>query len=194
MTEISISSASAEYSHFLHHRDKVTFQGDFEFIKTYRYSRGLYVHCTLYALEVAVKGLRHTTLTFTSSTVDRLKSNLNMFRVILLFSLVLSCSAFFSTSTFRQRVGASSLLMGNLIDNFRFVKHYNRFTFKTLYKCVVAAGLEETLAGPGPFTGSTFFVQRVIITHPTSVFRCIHLLPLLLSVFAPTDAAFAELP
>lgn len=162
---------------------------------TYRYSRGLYVHCTLYALEVAVCLRHNISLTFTSSAVDRLKSNnLNMFRVILLFSLVLSCSAFFSTSTFRQRVGASSLLMGNLIDNFRFVKHYNRFTFKTLYKCVVAAGLEETLAGPGPFTGSTFFVQRVIITHPTSVFRCIHLLPLLLSVFAPTDAAFAELP
>jgi hypothetical protein len=117
-----------------------------------------------------------------------------MFRVILLVSLVLSCSAFFSTSTFRQRVGTSSLLMGNLIDNFRFVRHYNRFTFKTLYKCLEAAGLEETLAGPGPFTGSNFFMQLVMITHAASAFRSIHHLPLLLSVFAPTDAAFAELP
>lgn len=105
------------------------------------------------------------------------KLTLNMLRVILLFSLVLSCSAFFSTSIYRQRVGTSSLVMGNLIDNFRFVKHYNRFTFKTLYKCVVAAGLEETLAGPGPFTGSTYFEQRVMITHVIPVFRCIHHLP-----------------
>jgi hypothetical protein len=93
-----------------------------------------------------------------------------MFRVILLVSLVLSCSAFFSTSAFRQRVGTSSLLMGNLIDNFRFVRHYNRFTFKTLYKCLEAAGLEETLAGPGPFTGSNFFMQRVMIRHAASAF------------------------
>ena len=79
--------------------------------------------------------------------------------------LLVSCSSFSMTSMAHiTKRGASSLRMGTLVENFRFVKHFNRFTFKTLYKAIAAAGLEDTLSG-GSFT-----------------------------VFAPTDAAFAELP
>jgi uncharacterized surface protein with fasciclin (FAS1) repeats len=59
--------------------------------------------------------------------------------------------------------GVSSLRMGDIVDICRF-KTVRRLSFKTLYAAIAAAGLEETLKGPGPFT-----------------------------IFAPTDQAFADL-
>jgi uncharacterized surface protein with fasciclin (FAS1) repeats len=59
---------------------------------------------------------------------------------------------------------STSLRMGDIVDMCRFEKP-RRLTFKTLYAAIAAAGLEDTLKGPGPFT-----------------------------VFAPTDAAFEQLP
>jgi len=72
---------------------------------------------------------------------------------------VAACSAFtnFNVIGTSSRIlkGATNLQMGNMVENFRFVKHFNRFTFKTLYKCVAAAGLEEALSGAGPLTGKS---------------------------------------
>lgn len=57
----------------------------------------------------------------------------------------------------------STLVMGNLVENFQHKKHFNRFTFKSLYKAIDAAGMVDMLSG-GDYT-----------------------------VFAPSDAAFEEL-
>lgn len=78
-----------------------------------------------------------------------------MFSVVLLLVALASCAAFSNMgSTYRAYKGASSLQMGNIVENLRFVKHYNRFTFKTLYKCIAAAGLEDALSVPGPLTSN----------------------------------------
>jgi len=58
---------------------------------------------------------------------------------------------------------ANSLLMGSLVETFKFKKIMNRFTFKTLAEAIEVAGLADTLSGDKKFT-----------------------------VFAPTDAAFVE--
>ena len=77
-----------------------------------------------------------------------------MFSYLFIFATIASCSAFTNLIGGSRLVkGATSLYMGNMVENFRFVKHFNRFTFKTLYKCVAAAGLEEALSGAGPLTG-----------------------------------------
>ena len=77
-----------------------------------------------------------------------------MLSFVVLAILAVSVSAFSPMGASRLVNKGSTLIMGTMVDNLRFVKHFNRFTFKTLYKAVAAAGLEETLAGAGPFTGT----------------------------------------
>lgn len=70
----------------------------------------------------------------------------------LLLATLASCSAFMMGAQTRITKGMN-LQMGTLVENFQFKKHFNRFTFKTLAKCVTAAGLVDALSAPGPFTG-----------------------------------------
>ena len=46
---------------------------------------------------------------------------------------------------------SSSLMMADLTDTMKF-KTIFRLKFSSLYGAIAAAGLEETLKGPGPFT------------------------------------------
>ena len=88
-----------------------------------------------------------------------------MFGVVLLIVALASCSSFSTMggSIHRAYKGASSLQMGNIVENLQFVKHYNRFTFKTLYKCIAAAGLEDALSAAGPFTSKFYyFIDNLI--------------------------------
>ena len=82
-----------------------------------------------------------------------------MFSVIILALIVLVsvCSAL-KTASFKVR--SSSRLQANIVQT-----AVSAGSFKTLVAAVTAAGLADTLSGPGPF-----------------------------SVFAPTDEAFAKLP
>ena len=86
---------------------------------------------------------------------------MTIFLVTLVLTTLALCTSFNFAPSRMVKASTSTLRMGNLVENIQFVKHFNRFTFKTLYKCVAAAGLTEVLAGDGPFT-----------------------------LFAPTDAAF----
>jgi uncharacterized surface protein with fasciclin (FAS1) repeats len=82
-----------------------------------------------------------------------------MFSVIILALIVLVsvCSAL-KTASFKVR--STSRLQANIVET-----AVSAGSFKTLVAAVTAAGLADTLSGPGPF-----------------------------SVFAPTDEAFAKLP
>ncbi len=82
-----------------------------------------------------------------------------MFSVIILALIVLVsvCSAL-KTASFKVRF--TSRLQANIVQT-----AVSAGSFKTLVAAVTAAGLADTLSGPGPF-----------------------------SVFAPTDEAFAKLP
>ena len=83
-----------------------------------------------------------------------------MFSVIILALIVLVsvCSAL-KTNSFKVR-SSSTRLHANIVQT-----AVGAGSFKTLVAAVTAAGLADTLSGPGPF-----------------------------SVFAPTDEAFAKLP
>ena len=85
-----------------------------------------------------------------------------MFRFIVLLCLMLATAMAFSPSGGRFIARSQSLVMGTLVETFKFKKIMNRFTFKTLAEAIEAAGLVDALNG-GKFT-----------------------------VFAPTDAAFVE--
>jgi uncharacterized surface protein with fasciclin (FAS1) repeats len=84
--------------------------------------------------------------------------------LIVVLSFVATCNAFHAGASRMVKTSGSALKMGDIVDICRF-KAVRRLTFKTLYAAIAAAGLEETLKGPGPFT-----------------------------IFAPTDEAFKALP
>ena len=80
-----------------------------------------------------------------------------MFRAILVLCIVAVAFGFAPVGRFAAR---SQVQMANIVDT-----AVGAGTFKTLAAALTAAGLVDTLKGPGPFT-----------------------------VFAPTDEAFAKLP
>lgn len=87
-----------------------------------------------YSLRRRRKYLKDLIFSFTSLS--------NMFSFLLVLALFASSTAFSLTGASSRSFMKSSLQMGTIVDNIRFKKHFNRFTFKTLYKCVAACGLE----------------------------------------------------
>eukprot|EP00613_Pedinella_sp_CCMP2098_P000575 CAMPEP_0171621764 /NCGR_PEP_ID=MMETSP0990-20121206/16813_1 /TAXON_ID=483369 /ORGANISM="non described non described, Strain CCMP2098" /LENGTH=203 /DNA_ID=CAMNT_0012187375 /DNA_START=215 /DNA_END=822 /DNA_ORIENTATION=- len=63
------------------------------------------------------------------------------------------------------RTASKTVVQGTFVEEFKFKKFFNRFTFKSFADCIVAAGLEDEIAAMG---GEV-------------------------TLFAPTDAAFADL-
>ncbi|KAJ1423357.1 FAS1 domain-containing protein [Ochromonadaceae sp. CCMP2298] len=85
-------------------------------------------------------------------------------QLILAFLALCAVASAFNMGVTRV-ASKGSLVMGDAFDTLQYKKIFNRFTFKTLAAAAAAAGLEETLKAAGPIT-----------------------------IFAPTDAAFADLP
>lgn len=75
---------------------------------------------------------------------------MNSFLVLFAVCVIASCSAF-TMAPARAFRSSSSLMMADLTDTMKF-KTIFRLKFSSLYGAIAAAGLEETLKGPGPFT------------------------------------------
>ena len=75
--------------------------------------------------------------------------------------LAVACDAFRPLAA-KASIFKTDLNMGNMIENFKFVKQFNRFTFKKFAGAIEEAGLVDMINKEG------------------------------ITVFAPTDAAFEE--
>jgi len=85
-----------------------------------------------------------------------------MFQFILLLSMFLATALAFAPAGGRFIARQQTLVMGSLLETFKFKKIMNRFTFKTLAEAIEAAGLVDA-------------VNKDKLT-----------------IFAPTDNAFVE--
>ena len=85
-----------------------------------------------------------------------------MFQFILLLSMFLATALAFAPAGGRFIARQQTLVMGTLLETFKFKKIMNRFTFKTLAEAIEAAGLVDA-------------VNKDKLT-----------------IFAPTDNAFIE--
>ena len=67
-----------------------------------------------------------------------------MFRFIILLSMFFASAVAFSPAGRLQTniARSNSLVMGTLLETFKFKKIMNRFTFKTLAEAIEAAGLQ----------------------------------------------------
>ena len=74
-----------------------------------------------------------------------------MFAYLFIIALLIASASAFAPS--QTRYVASSLNMGGMVDELRFKKHYNRFTFKKLAAAIDASGLADELN-----TGKFFYV------------------------------------
>mmetsp|Transcript_48520 Transcript_48520/g.113572 ORF Transcript_48520/g.113572 Transcript_48520/m.113572 type:complete len:177 (+) Transcript_48520:16-546(+) len=91
-----------------------------------------------------------------------------MFKIIVAATLLALGAEAFAPGA--SRVGASravaprdTSVMGTFVEDLKFKRYFNRFTFKTFSECIVKAGMEED------FAKNTY------------------------TIFVPTDAAFEEL-
>ena len=66
-----------------------------------------------------------------------------MFAYLFIIALLIASASAFAPS--QTRYVASSLNMGGMVDELRFKKHYNRFTFKKLAAAIDASGLADEL-------------------------------------------------
>ena len=66
-----------------------------------------------------------------------------MFAYLFIIALLIASAPAFALS--QTRYVASSLNMGGMVDELRFKKHYNRFTFKKIAAAIDSSGLADEL-------------------------------------------------